>query len=104
MKKLLLLGACLVALASSPVMAQASEPEVLVLRIDDGNGYMVIAWPDGKTEELQFNALSTKKGLVTSSAQFQKLIASLYKQGYVLKSTFAGQQAVFTTLVFIKEK
>jgi hypothetical protein len=119
MKKLLFLGACLVALASSPVMAQTHKAEVVmshtelaqtggaevvVVRVYDGTGKFVIGRPGGKVEELSFNPNYTSKGLAESTGQLQKAVASLYQQGYTLKSTFGGAQGSIATLIFVKEK
>lgn len=105
MKKLLFLGACLVALASQPVKAQAGGADVVVVRIYDGNtGKIVIARAGGKTEEVLFNGSYSSKGLAESTSQFQQTVASLYQQGYTLKSTFSGGAGSVATLVFVKEK
>ena len=104
MKKLLFLGACLVALASQPVMAQTGGADVVVVRVYDGTGKFVIGRPGGKIEELSFNPNYTSKGLAESTDQLQKAIASLYQQGYTLKSTFGGAGGSVATLIFVKEK
>ena len=105
MKKLFLLGACLLALGSTPTMAQTGSSEVVVVRVFDGNaGKIVIARAGGKTEEVPFNAGYSSKGLAESTSQFQQTIAALYQQGYALKSTFSGGAGSVATLVFVKEK
>jgi hypothetical protein len=43
MKKLLFLGACLVALASSPAMAQTGEADVVIVKISEGYSSLHIA-------------------------------------------------------------
>jgi hypothetical protein len=104
MKKLLFLGACLVALASSPVMAQVGGADVVVVRIVDTGGRFVIGYPDGKTEEVSFTSNYSSKGLAESAIQLQKAVASLYQKGYSLKSTFSGAGGAVSTLIFVKEK
>jgi hypothetical protein len=105
MKKLLFLGTCLVALASSPVMAQTGGADVIVVRVYDGNGgKLVIARAGGKTEEILFNSNYTSKALAESTSQFQQVVASLYQQGYALKSTFSAGSGGVASLIFIKEK
>lgn len=105
MKRLLFLGACLVALASQPAMAQTVGSDVVVVRVYDGTGgKIVIARTGGKTEEVPYNANYTSKALAESTSQFQRTIESLYQQGYALKSTFSGGGGSVATLVFVKEK
>jgi hypothetical protein len=105
MKKLLFLGACLVALASQPAAAQTGGADVIVVRVYDNiSGKFVIAHAGGKTEELSFNPSYSSKGLAESGSQLQQAIASLYQQGYTLKSTFSGNSGVVATLIFVKEK
>lgn len=104
MKKILLLGACLVALASQPVLAQTGGTEVVVVRVVDTGGRFVIGRPGGKTEEVSFNSSYSSKGLAESAVQLQQAVASLYQQGYTLKSTFTGASGSVSTLIFVKEK
>lgn len=106
MKKLLFLGACLVALASQPVMAQTGGADVVVVRVYDGSvsGRLVIAHAGGKTEELPFNGSYNSKGLAESGNQLQQVVTTLYQQGYALKSTFSSSGGVVATLIFVKEK
>jgi hypothetical protein len=94
MKKILFLGACLVALASKPVMAQTAGPDVVVVRVTDGLVASQIDLPVG----------THTKGLVSSGEVIQQAIAKLYQEGYSLKSTFGGHQGSASTLVFVKEK
>ena len=51
MKKLLFLGACLVALASQPVMAQTGNAEVVVVRLEESlrRVYVSVTRADGKS-------------------------------------------------------
>ena len=104
MKKLLFLGACLVALNSQPVMAQTGTPEVVVVRVVDSGGRFVIGRPGGKTEEVSFSSTYSSKGLAESAVQLQQAVAALYQQGYALKSTFTGSGGSVSTLIFVKEK
>ena len=107
MKKLILLGACLVALASQPVNAQTSGPEVAVVRITEGvrRVNVSITHPDGKSEQLDFENGAFGDRLDKSGQGDQKLFAKLYQQGYRLQSTFSAEATtsdVRTTLVFVK--
>jgi hypothetical protein len=101
MKKLVLLGACLMALASSPVAAQASAPEVVVVRILNN---LVIVRPGGKTEEVDYAGGTNAKSLTDSGITVQRVITKLYQEGYVLKSTYSGSAVSGATLIFLKEK
>ena len=106
MKKLLFLGACLVALASQPVKAQTSKPSVIVVRVNDVNagGKMVIVREGGKTEELEFAGGYSLKQLSSSGLLMQQVFSKLYEEGYSLKSTFGGSSGFGSTLLFVKEK
>jgi hypothetical protein len=73
---------------------------------DSNSGKLVIARAGGKAEEVLFNGSYSRRGLAESTSQFQQTVASLYKQGYALKSTFSSgvSSASVATLVFVKEK
>jgi hypothetical protein len=104
MKKLFFLGACLVALSSSPVMAQTSGPDVVVMKVYERAGTLRIAVShgEGKTEVIEGTGGAGKKDIITSSETLHKVITGLYQQGYSLKSTFETNQGVLSTLVFVK--
>jgi len=107
MKKLFFLGACLVALSGNPVKAQAAEPDVVVVRVYDNGGNIrgSISRANGKSESFGFNGGMSEKGIADSGQGYQKLITTLYQEGYHLKTTFStGGEPSFTTLVFIKEE
>jgi hypothetical protein len=101
MKKLLFLGACLVAFAAQPVMAQSGGAEVVVVRILNN---LVIVRPGGKTEEVEYAAGTNAKSLTDSGIIVQRVITKLYQEGYVLKSTYSGSPGAGATLIFLKEK
>jgi hypothetical protein len=101
MKKLLFLGACLVALASQPVMAQTGSDVVVVHFTRGGGGanrfIATIAYESGKTEEQEV------KGDNATEVKFaQQVIAKLYKQGYSLRGSFAPGFPSTNMLVFVK--
>jgi hypothetical protein len=105
MKKLLFLGACLVALASQPARAQTGGAEIVVMQVREngyGNVRVVLAYPGGKTEEQEFKAGFTNKAQDESASEYQKLITKLYQQGYTLKSTFGPGNGALHTLIFVK--
>ena len=104
MKKLLLLCACLLALAS-PLRALADPPDIVVVRIKDGvSGSItaIITRGEGKSETVTFDAGGSEKGLATASEGYYKLFHSLYQSGYTLQSTFSSGGGFFTTLLFTK--
>jgi hypothetical protein len=88
------------------VMAQTGGADVVVVRVADGTigSKMVIVRGPGKNEQVDLFDGTNTKGLVTSGEAIQQVIVKLYQEGYVLKSTFSGHQALVSTLVFIKEK
>lgn len=107
MKKLLFLGACLVALASSPAWAQAGEPEVVVVRVVEkiaGKNRLVVVRGEGKSEEVELDSGLNTKSMTASGEAMRRVFAQLYHEGYTLKSTFSGSQGFASTLVFVKEK
>ena len=99
MKKLLFLGACLVAFASQPVRAQAGGTDIVLVRFYHVNTvrlHVTIARGTAKPEELDI------KGNDAEEAQFcRQVIAKLYQEGYTLKSTFATAIAP-SNLLFVK--
>jgi hypothetical protein len=102
MKKLLFLGACLVALASQPVMAQTggAESEVTVVQVEFigfDNYRFRISHGEGKTEV--YTVKAKDNSLVEA---VQKQVAQLYQQGYALKGEFRTNGAGTTMMVFVK--
>jgi hypothetical protein len=87
MKKLLFLGACLVALASQPVMAQTSGSDVVLVRFSrtsTGNLRTAITRGEGKTELSETAAGYNDKGFVQASEGEYKVLHQLYQEGYQL--------------------
>ena len=106
MKKLLLLCACLLALAS-PLRAQtvASVSDIVVVRVLDGGGdfQVFITRGPGKTELLKFVGGANEKDNIQSNEGYYTFIAKLYKEGYKLQNSFIhGPNAYQTTLIFVK--
>ena len=98
MKKLVFLGACLVALASQPVMAQTGGTDVVVVKVYEyaSEQRISVTHSDGKTEEVSSRA--GRSSLPEAGAALQKVFAALYQQGYTLKgstSTYAGSIGTF---------
>jgi hypothetical protein len=104
MKKLFFMGACLVALASQPVMAQTGKPDVVVVKVMESMNTMriVVAQGSGTPQVQELDGGAGAKSMVSSSQEIQKVVAGLYAQGYSLKSTFGGNQGVLSTLIFVK--
>lgn len=106
MKKLFLVGACLVALASQPVQAQAGgETDVVVVQVDySAGGKIIIVRPGGKTEEIELNRGLRGKGLTEGGITLQRVFTQLAQEGYTIKSTFTGASIHTSTLIFMKDK
>jgi hypothetical protein len=102
MKKLLFLGACLVALASSPAMAQTGEADVVIVKISEGYSslHIAIAHGTGKPEVFDYKAKDLRED--GAAAATQKILAKLYQQGYTLKGTYGGNQGYMSTLIFVR--
>ena len=105
MKKLLFWGACLVALASQPVMAQTGGSNVIVVRVrDSGVGIeLVINRGKGQSELIKFSSGVSDKHLQEAAEGYQLALAKLYQEGYSLKSTFTAAEGL-STLVFVKDR
>jgi hypothetical protein len=87
MKKLLLLSACVVALGTSPAMAQTSVPDVVLVRFsrtNKGNLRIAITRGEGKTALSEVPAGYTDKGFVQASEGEYKVLQQLYQEGYQL--------------------
>jgi hypothetical protein len=112
MKKLLFSGACLVALASQPVMAQTGGSDIVVVKMIEGNGLLrfYIARPSGKPEIREFSTKQLKeKGegeYLNGQAECTRILfAELAQQGYSLTTTYSSSASSgigLTTLVFTK--
>lgn len=106
MKKLLLWGACLWALAGQ-AQAQTAPPALVVVRIYEGNTVTaIITRGEGKSEKVAFANGATVKNLTRTSEGYYKLFAQLYAEGYVLQSTMsaaANASSDFLTLLFVKK-
>jgi hypothetical protein len=112
MKKLVCLGACLVALASQPVMAQTGGADVVIVKVRENYSYMElnIARTGSKPEKRVFKSKELKELGDGSEASgiaeaTRRLLADLAQQGYSLTSTY-GSSSEFsaTTLVFTKRQ
>jgi opacity protein-like surface antigen len=107
MKKLLLLCACLLAL-SAPLRAAVAPPEIIIVRIYEGNSTtIIITRGEGKSEKIEIeNGMSDKK-LIQASEGYYKVIERLYQEGYTVQSTFStvyDANSGFTTVLFAKAR
>jgi hypothetical protein len=108
MKKLLFLGACLVALASQPVMAQASGPDVLVVRVVEiyGRTLITIERAGQEPEEIIFDWNGRPGKGARASKGYYDALARFYQQGYQTQAIIPGSHSstgeVFTTIFLTK--
>jgi hypothetical protein len=108
MKKLLFLGACLVALASQPAVAQTGGPDVIVVRVAEhyGQTHLTIERAGQEPEEITFEWNPTGKGARASKGYYD-VLAKLYQQGYQTQAIIPGagytkDMTTYTTLVFTR--
>ena len=99
MKKLLLLGFWLLVLRAAPVIAQTGGPGVIVVIVAPAKA--VITREDGKSEVVSVPNGRSAANLTAHAQWYQKLLAKLYLEGYVLKSTFS-ETSYRTALIFAK--
>jgi hypothetical protein len=105
MKKLFFIGACLLALGSTPTLAQTGGPSVATVRISQGAGrfYVAVSTGTGKAEVSEIETPNyTNKNIGPAADIYQQTVAKLTQQGYTLKGMSGGD--MITTLVFVKEK
>jgi hypothetical protein len=103
MKKLLLLCVCLLAVCSSPMMAQTGEPQVIVVQVyytGLGVGHLTVTRGEGQTEAIEFKQTNPKQ--TTQAETCQRVFNKLYQEGYSLKSTFSPGAGTISTLIFAK--
>lgn len=100
MKKLFYIMSCLLVLSSSPVIALADEPSVVLVRTFE-RGVKPTITIVRETGEPELIKARSQDYLVT----YRKVIADLYAQGYVLQGTLSvgeggahGDMLVFAKL------
>lgn len=112
MKKLLLLSACLLALAARPAAAQAQTPDLVVVRVKELGKALrfVITRGAGRSEDVEFpKSGSADQRMTNVSEAYHKVFSKLYQEGYSLQSNFvnvegsASTTSSFTTLLFVKK-
>lgn len=120
MRKLFFLTGCLLALSSIPALAQtsvpalaqASKPDVVVVRVAERENLIRVSIARGTAapETLEFENGGSEKTNAAVAAAYQRIIAQLYEQGYVLQSTLSATGNVLmgafagttSTLIFVK--
>ncbi|AMJ66306.1 hypothetical protein [Hymenobacter sp. PAMC 26628] len=77
MKKLILLSACLLALAARPAAAQTQGPDIVVVRVYDGggSGKFIITRGEGKSEQVEFKGGVSDKNQAASSEAYHKMFS-----------------------------
>jgi hypothetical protein len=112
MKKMLFALGCLLALSSAPVRAQ-DGPAVVVVRVLErpDKVRLTLARGGDKVEVLEFSGEVSAQGAETAAREYQRVLARLYEEGYVLQSTVPGSPGnsvsnaaitASTTLVFVR--
>jgi hypothetical protein len=112
MKKILGVGACLLALAASPVLAQTGQADVVVVKVKEYSAYMEfgIARAGRKPEYRLFKPAALRelgdgKEIGGTAEATRQLLIELAQQGYSLTTTYSdGNDAGRTTLVFTKKQ
>lgn len=114
MKKLFFIGACLLALVSTPVMAQTSGTDIIVVKVYESNGLLEldIARPSSKPEHREFSLKQLKEkgegNYMSGQAEYTRsLLVELAQQGYTLTTTYIANGRAGTgptTLVFTKRQ
>ena len=116
MKKLLFLGACLVTLASQPVLAQTGGTDIVVVKVTEQYGllHFHIARAGSEPEHREFGLKQMKeKGesrhFCNETAEYTRsLLVELAQQGYSLTTTYPGSGSNGitgpTTLIFTKRQ
>lgn len=107
MKKLLLLGGCLWALAAQPASAQTGSADVVVVKVLESPlaTRIIIARSSGFPDEYDIKAsLAGNEATVAreSAQKMQEILTKLYDQGYAVRSTFGGGDGGHSTLVLVK--
>ena len=106
MKKLFYVLGCLLILSSSPVLAIAEDPAIVVVRVYEGS-YLEITIARGTEtpEYLKFDAGYSKKAMAATARGYQDVVSKLYAQGYVLQQSIEGPRNMnssSSTLIFVK--
>ncbi|UOR07416.1 hypothetical protein MUN82_10025 [Hymenobacter aerilatus] len=105
MKKLFFMVGCLLVLGSSPVLAQAVAPQVIIVRVEERQGsvFLSIARGSKEPEETEFQGGAGDDRISAAAVHYQKVIAKLYQEGYSMQGMIPGQdRSGVSTLIFVK--
>ena len=105
MKNILLLCACLWALATPLRAAVAPPADIVVVRIYEANSITAfITRGAGKSEKVEFNSGVTDKNMKLAGEGYYQICQQLYQQGYTLQSTITAPwgAGAYHTLLFVK--
>ena len=108
MKKILVIVACLVVGACVSARAQqGAGPEVVTVNVSNVRGILqlIISRDSGPAEVLTFDAKEMRKPEAREAAT-QRVLAKLYREGFVVKNSFGGGSNFgnVNTLIFVREK
>ncbi|TGE23510.1 hypothetical protein [Hymenobacter metallicola] len=103
MKKLFFLLSCLLVLGSAPAWAQTSEPDIVVVRVSEmpGGSRLVVTRGEGKSTTVDITNGYGNKVMVEASETYYRVVAGLYKEGYVLAGVLKSGD-VYSTILFTK--
>lgn len=112
MKKLFFWGACLVALASGPAVAQTGGVETVVVTVENNLGlHIVISRGPGKSEVVEVSYKEVRQNPTAEEEGLQQVFNKLFQQGFSLQGTYggggAGRSGSFlfnNTLIFTKRQ
>jgi hypothetical protein len=88
MKKLLFSGACLVALASSPVRAQTGGADLVVVHVQESSRSLYFSIARGQQQSEEIEVKLGKE--VKASSSYYTVLSKFYTQGYVLQAVIPG--------------
>jgi hypothetical protein len=104
MKKFLFLGACLVALATQPVMAQTGGADLVVVHVQESSRSLSFSIARGQRQPEEIEIKLGKE--VKMASGYYTVLSKFYSQGYVLQavipSTTGGASWVESTLILGK--
>jgi hypothetical protein len=88
MKKCLFLGACLVALASEPVLAQTGGAELVVVHVQESSRSLYFSIARGQQQPEEIEIKLTKE--VKAAPSYYTVLSKFYAQGYVVQAVIPG--------------
>ncbi len=103
MQKLFYVVGCLLVLSSSPVLAQTTDPDVVVVRVSEqiGASRMIITRGEGKSTTIDLPFGYSSKTMTESSETYYRVVTGLYKEGYTLTGVLKTGD-IYTTILFTR--